>query len=188
MTNPTDTSHQDGVFFETLLPLSWSLVSHPVPSFILDEWMQTNITILRALSTMEALPIDKENELGATAAKAIDRLEAKIDLSLTLLAKLLVQNTAFPQAVAVTLSGSSVKWINPEGPTLGNDVTLSLYLSHRIPQPLILPAKVTSSEIETDGLHTSATFTDLSAEMQDWLERTIFRYHRRSIQQRHSGK
>jgi hypothetical protein len=32
-----------------------------------------------------------------------------------------------------------------------------------------------------------AEFVSLSDEVQDWLERTVFRYHRRAIQARHAG-
>jgi len=188
MTVPTGIPLQDGVYFEAFLPLGWTPVSFPIPSFTLEEWMQTNVTLLRALATMEALPIDKENEPGSSSAKAIDRLEAKVDLSLALLAKLLARDTHFPQRAPARLFANKMEWISQEGPEQGARVALTLFLSHKIPQALVLPANVTKSEKQPDGLHICATFAQLSEEMQDWLERTVFRYHRRSIQLSHAGK
>ena len=178
----------DGISFEGMLPLSWSPLAQPVPLFTLDEWMHTNVAILRALSTMEAVSIDKENELGTVAAKAIDRLEAKIDLSINLLSRLLSQSINFPEAVTTRLSAHEINWLSPAGPALGTDIVISLYLSHKIPQQLVFPAKVTHAEMTAEGQRTRALFINLSIEMQDWLERTVFRYHRRAIQFRHNTK
>lgn len=184
----SDYTEQDGIFFEGTLPLSWSPITRPIPAFTLDEWMHTNVAILRALSTMEAVPTDKENELGTVAAKAIERLEAKIDLSLNLLASLLAQKIDFPEAVTTKLSANGIEWLSSEAPALGTDIVLSLYLSHKIPQQLVFPAKVTHAEMTPEGQRTRAVFLDLDEEMKDWLERTVFRYHRRAIQSRHSTK
>lgn len=181
-------SAQDGISFDGILPLSWSPITRPIPAYTLDEWMHTNVAILRALSTMDAVSTDKENELGTVAAKAIERLEAKIDLSLNLLASLLAQKIDYPEAVNTKLSAHGVEWISSEAPTLGSDITLSLYLSHKIPQQLVFPAKVTHTESTLEGQRTHAVFLDLNEEMKDWLERTVFRYHRRAIQSRHSAK
>ena len=179
---------QDGISFEAILPLSWSPLARPVPAFTLDEWMHTNIAILRALSTMEAVPTDKENELGTAAAKAIERLESKIDLSLTLLSSLLTQKINYPETVHTKLSAYGIEWINSNPPASGSEIEISLYLSHKIPQKLTFPAKVTHAEVMPEGQRTRAEFLDLNEEMKDWLERTVFRYHRRAIQSRHITK
>jgi len=178
-------SEQDGISFEGILPLSWSPITRPIPSFTLDEWMHTNVAILRALSTMEALSTDKDNELGTVAAKAIERLEAKIDLSLNLLARVLSQKIDYPDAVTTRLSAHAIEWFSPEAPAPDADIALSLYLSPKIPQQLVFPAKVTQVEMTPDGQRLRAVFLDLNEETKDWLERTVFRYHRRAIQSRH---
>ncbi len=185
MNNPPEF---DGISFEGLLPLSWAPLMHPISTFTLDEWMQTNIALLRALSTMEAMTTDKENELGTAAAKAMERIEAKIDLSLNLLARVLSQNINYPDAVNTKLYAQGIEWISSESPIPGSELAISLYLSHKIPQQLVLPAKVTHTEITAEGQRTRATFIHLNEEMKDWLARTVFRYHRRAIQSRHSAR
>lgn len=184
----SDYSEQDGISFEGNLPLSWSPITRPIPVFTLDEWMHTNVAILHALSTMETVPTDKENELGTVAAKAIERLEAKIDLSLNLLARVLSQNIDYPDSVPVRLSAHGIEWVSSEAPAPGAEIALSLYLSHKIPQQLVFPAKVTHTETTSGGQRTRAEFLDLNEDMKDWLERTVFRYHRRAIQSRHTTK
>ena len=184
----TQFPHPEGIFYQAFLPLSWSPITLPVSSSTLSEWMSSNIYMLRALTTMETVPTEKENEMGAVASMAFERLETKVDLALSLLAKLLAQKVDFPQPVSVTLAANVIEWVAEEGPEPNTEVALSLHLSNKIPQAIILPARVTHSERMKDGLHTRAEFLHLSEEMQDWLERTLFRYHRREIQLRHSGK
>ncbi|TCV90146.1 PilZ domain-containing protein [Sulfurirhabdus autotrophica] len=188
MTTSTQFTDSDGISYKAMLPLSWSPVITAISSSTLSDWMDTNIYLLRALTTMETLPAEKDNEMGTVAAIAFERLETKVDLALTLLATLLEQKGSFPNPVSVNLSANAMEWIAEEGPSPNTEITLSLYLSKKIPQAIIFPAKVTHSKRMEGGLHTRAEFINLSEEMQDWLERTLFRYHRREIQLRHSGK
>ena len=188
MTTSTQFTDSGGISYKALLPLSWSPVIAAISSSTLSEWMDTNIYLLRALTTMETLPTEKDNEMGAVAAIAFERLETKVDLALTLLAVLLEQKGNFPEPVSVNLSATAIEWIAEDGPSANTEITISFNLSKKIPQAIIFPAKVTHSKRMEDGLHTRAEFMDLSEEMLDWLERTLFRYHRREIQLRHSGK
>ena len=172
-----------GVSFSAELPLKWEDLSGQSP-FTLQGWMFANVAMLHGLATMEAVQGDKENELGPVAGKALERLEAEVDMSLTLLARLLANRSDFPATLPVTLSPDFIEWIGGEGPETGREVLLSLYLSRVLPMPLLLPARVVASGRHADGMHTRAVFIHFSEEMEDWLERTVFRYHRRAIHAR----
>jgi hypothetical protein len=172
-----------GVSFSAELPLSWEALTEQ-PPFTLQGWMLANVAMLRGLATMEAMQGDKENELGPVAGKALERLEAKIDLSLTLLARLLANRSDFPPTLPITLSPDFIEWVEEKGPETGREVLLSLYLSRALPTPLLLPARVVASERRPGGTHTRAVFIRFSEEMEDWLERTVFRHHRRAIHAR----
>lgn len=177
--SPTQTT--SGISYSAVLPLSCE--TRPVPELLRQQWTHANIALLRALATIEAMPTEREIDPGPTT-KALDRLEAKVDLTLSLLGRLLAQGTVMPAALPVTLSANAVEWEDASGPKVGNDVALTLFLSQKLPQPLLLCATVVAVEVRATGVHTRAELLPAGAEMQDWLERTIFRYHRRAIQSR----
>lgn len=176
---------QDGVFYPATLPMSWRL--EPAPSA--DDiaiWMYGNVTLLRALATIEALQPEKENESISGMGKTLERLEFKIDLTLNLIAKLLTQSTALPPACPLFLSAVGMEWVcGGTIPAQGEDILISAFISPKLPQPLILPAKIAAVRQEEGGTRVYATFTHLSEEAQDWLSRTVFRYHRRAIHTLH---
>jgi hypothetical protein len=172
-----------GVSYSTALPLRWE--AGPVSELLRQQSAHANIALLRALATIEAMPTDREIDPGPTT-KALDRLEAKVDLTLNLLGRLLSQGTAMPPAVPVKLSANAIEWESATGPKVGDEVALTLFLSQKLPQPLLLCAKVVAVEVRATGVHTRTELLPTGAEMQDWLERTIFRYHRRAIQARDS--
>ena len=79
-----------------------------------------------------------------------------------------------------------MEWTDAAVPQTGQLILISLHLSPKLPQPLLLPAAVTQLESMENGSRVRAKFTHLNQEMEEWLERTLFRFHRRSIQQSHS--
>ncbi|MGE5027992.1 MAG: PilZ domain-containing protein [Betaproteobacteria bacterium] len=176
---------QDGVFFPATLPMSW----HAEPTASADSiavWMYGNITLLRALATIEALQPEKDNETIPGMGSVLERLEFKVDLTLNLIAKLLNSNTALPSSYPLFMSAEGVEWICRENaPAQGENILISAFISPKLPQPLVLPAKIAAVRQEKDGTRVYATFTHLSEEAQDWLSRTVFRYHRRAIHTLH---
>ena len=173
--------NSSGISYSTVLPLSCA--AGPVPELLRQQWTHANIALLRALATIEAMPTEREIDPGPTT-KALDRLEAKVDLTLSLLGRLLSQGTAMPPAVPLTLSAHAIEWDSATAPKVGDEVAITLFLSQKLPQPLLLCATVVAVEMRPAGVHTRADLLPAGAEMQDWLERTIFRYHRRAIQSR----
>lgn len=175
---------QEGVSYPATLPLDWHV--EPAPSDdMIATWMYGNVTLLRALATVEALQPEKEADHGPGVGKILERLEFKIDLALSLVAKLLTQNVTLPSSCPAFLSAAGIEWICKETPAQGADILIHAYISPKLPQPLILPAKIASTRQEESGTRVYATFTHLSEEAHDWLSRTVFRYHRRAIHTLH---
>ena len=175
---------QEGVSYPATLPISWRKESNPGADE-LATWMYANVTLLRALASIEAMQPEKEGELGSGAGKVLERLEFKIDLALNLISQLLAQNTSAPPACPALVSAKSVEWICQGAPAQDEDILISLYISPKLPQPLTLPAKVIAVRNEEGASRIYATFTHLSDEAKDWLTRTVFRHHRRAIQNLH---
>jgi len=173
---------QEGVSYFTIIPLSWHPEAEPLAGDI-AVWMYGNVTLLRALATIEAIQPELDGDIGSGVGKVLERLEFKIDLTLSLVAKLLTQNAVRPSTCPVFVSAEGMEWICKEAPTEGDDILISAYISPKLPQPLVLPAKIKAVQQEPGGTRVYATFTHLSEEAQDWLARTVFRYHRRAVQQ-----
>ncbi len=163
------------------LPLSWTSVD------ILDEgqvsrWMHDALAVLRALAILETPVSEQDKDLSSSSGKAMERLEAKLDLSLVLLMQLTRQSEAFPDCHPITLRADSVEWVTGSLPEPGQNILLTLYLSAGLPIALTLPAKVTKDSDSSPAVR--AVFSPLDEEVAEWLSRTLFRYHRRQIHQK----
>jgi hypothetical protein len=171
---------QEGVSYFTLIPLSWRLEAEPSADDI-SIWMYGNVTLLRALATIEAVQSERDSDMGSGVGKELERLEFKIDLTLSLLAKLLSQNAVLPSTSPAFISAEGMEWISQEAAAEGDNIVISAYISPKLPQPLVLPAKIKAVRQEPHGTRIYASFTHLGEDAQDWLSRTVFRYHRRAI-------
>jgi hypothetical protein len=176
---------ETGVSFQANLPLEWRPLGD-AEQHAVEIWMHTNIVLLRALATIDAQApaTDYENEPGSPTGRVLERLEAKVDLALTLLGRLLSQEQPAPRPASLTLSAQAVAWKSDSLPPAGSAVLITLHISSRLPQPLRLTAIVKRSG--QGGAE--AVFTHLGEELQDWLERTVFRQHRRHIQAMHQAR
>ncbi|MBZ0105506.1 MAG: PilZ domain-containing protein [Sulfuricella denitrificans] len=151
-----------------------------------EQWQYDSVALLRALAVIEAPIAESDRDVSSAAGKSMERLEAKLDMALNLMMQLLRQQAELPVPHPVILHANSVEWTGETVPETSQTILLSLYLSPKLPQPLLLPATV--SEVEKMGgrARVKAKFMHLNQEVEDWLERTLFRFHRRSIQQSHS--
>jgi hypothetical protein len=173
---------REGVSYFTIMPVSWRPEAEPSADDI-TVWMYSNVTLLRALATIETMQPELDSDMGSGVGKVLERLEFKIDLTLSLVAKLLTEHAVQPPSCPVFVSAEGMEWICKETATEGDDIVISAYISPKLPQPLALPAKIKAVRQEQDETRVYAAFTHLSEEAQDWLSRTVFRYHRRAVQQ-----
>ncbi|MEO1765722.1 PilZ domain-containing protein [Thiobacter aerophilum] len=140
--------------------------------------MHGNSIVLQALSSLESLPKDGDTEHRIDHNVA--RLEAKIDLTLTLVGELLRRQTPLPPATAMALTSQGIAWEHPQTLAPHSQGVVSLYVSPRLPWPLKLPVEIIGTQ---DG-KTRAKLIHLSEEAQEWLDRTLFRHHRRAVHAR----
>lgn len=171
-----------GISYHASLPLDWQ-PSADIAAATLVNWRQANLTLLQALATLEAVAPEKEaTESEQAIQKTIERLEAKLDIALDLLARLLTEHTPIPPEVPVILGIGSIEW-QVQDETLAPETLLQLrlYLSPRLPQPLRFLARV----VAVTGRQCRAELLNIDEELEEWLTRTLFRYHRRALKARH---
>ncbi|BCB27270.1 hypothetical protein SKTS_21560 [Sulfurimicrobium lacus] len=176
----------NGIFYAAELPLSWTPLGRLQP-LQNEQWQHAGAALLRALAVLETPVAEVERDTASASGKAMERLEAKLDLALSLMTQLARQQAELPPLHHVFLRAKSLEWFAESVPAVQQMVLVSLHISPKLPQALMLPATVTGVELEANGIsRVKANFADLSEDMEEWLERTLFRFHRRSIQQSHS--
>jgi hypothetical protein len=181
----TKQSELQGIFYAAELPLSWTALSRIQPLKI-QQWQHEALTLLHALAVIETPVVEADRDISSSAGKSMERLEAKLDLALNLMMQLVRQQAELPPPHSVILRADAIEWTDTAAPPVAQQILLSLHLSPLLAQALLIPATVTTVETLENGTRVRASFTHLNQEMEDWLERTLFRYHRRSIQQSHS--
>lgn len=181
----TNQFEPQGVFYAADLPLTWTVLDRPQPMQT-EQWQHDAVAFLKALAVIEAPVSDADRDTSTIAGKTAERLEAKLDLALSLMMQIARQQAELPEPLPVILRASSLEWDGPSAPEPGQKILLALHLSPKLPQAVHIPATVAVVEGLEHGSRIRADFDLLGQEMAEWLERTLFRFHRRSIQQSHS--
>lgn len=162
--------------YDDALPLQWAELSAPIEGVHLERLCESNVSLLAKVAAIEERHrmVGEEGELE----QEINRLHAKMDLLLGLVASIARAHLQLPLAVELRLSAESIRWksIGP-APALGSRIMLSLYLNPCIAEPLRLVAAIQDSD---DGW-VEACFEHPGATCYSALEQHVFLHHRRSI-------
>lgn len=118
------------------------------------------------------------------------RQDTKLRLIAELLGMLLMQQQLVPPQIRVRFSGEELAAPASDLPTLavGSWVRCELYVDPATPKPLVLHAEVSGiqSSHVADGIDESWLYCrlqGLSSNVQDCIEKLVFRQHRRSVAQ-----
>jgi hypothetical protein len=172
----------DGLWCECSIPLTWREDAADAPTQ--ERRLHEATLVLHAFNQMEAVPDLGLGEAGGAAeAKRIERVEAKLDLALYLLARVL--EPAPPSKTRlVRLSPEQVAWQDEAPPAAGMPLLLELHPSPALPLALRLPAVALSKE---EGL-ARAALSLTSEALSDALHQFIFRRHRQAIRDKSLSK
>jgi len=167
----------DGLSCTSEMPLAW----HPAS---LEEnerqrMMREAALLLNALNQTES---SHDLESSGADNRRFERLEAKLDLVLHLLARTL-EPGASPSIRNVTLSPLAVEWNDEHLPIAGTPLILELRPSEHLPLTLRLPAVAQNS---LPGL-ARASLIKLPEALDDALHQFVFRRHRQAIRARAGG-
>lgn len=169
-----------GLVYEDSLPLAWAPAG-VADDASFDHIQEANEKFLRIASVLDeqlAEPADAEPEL----THELRRLESKLDMLLEMVGRALAAQLTLPPAAHVWLSSERIEWISPDKPPGPQaQVLVSLYLVAAYPYPLLLAGKVHAVEADAAGQRVTVVFEELGETVRDWLDKTIFRHHRRQI-------
>lgn len=164
----------DGLWFEAAMPFQWH--EAPLDTGARQALMREGALLLAALNQMEGV---HELEAGGAENRRLERLEAKLDLALHLLARTLEPGAA-PTYRALKLSPTGAEWQDEQPPTEGRSLILELRPSDALPLTLRLPAVAL---MPLTG-RARVSFGPLTSPLDDTLYQFVFRRHRQAIRAR----
>ncbi len=166
-------SLDDSIHFTRSLPVQWQALDSPLSEFQLAANDQANLVLLDGIAMLEEQPKVEE---GSPMAADITRMDAKLDLMMSMLSRLMAHFEKFPAQQTVTLSAHYIAWHEAdEMPSGGPNGTLDIYIHPTIITPLRVPVT-----LESGG---RAAITGLGARVQNAWEKYLFRQHRREVAQ-----
>lgn len=164
----------DGLLCECRMPLVWREAKQEEAER--QAMMREAALLLAAVNQMES---SHEMESGTGENRRLDRLEAKLDLALHLLARAL-EPTAPTGIRVVKLGAEVVEWEDPTPPAEGMALILELRPSETLPLTLKLPALALAPMASL----ARARLSGLSEALNDALVQFVFRRHRQAIRAR----
>jgi len=164
----------DGLSCLCHMPLAWHAASLEPEDR--QSQMREATLLLSALNQIEGT---HELEAGGPENRRLDRIEAKLDLTLHLLARTL-QTGDTPPTRSVQLTPSGAQWQDPTPPAAGTTLILEFRPSEALPLSLKLPAIA----LEPEAGNARVSFEDLSEALAEALYQFVFRRHRQAIRAR----
>jgi len=164
----------DGLTCLCRMPLNWHAAE--VDAEASAQLLREAALLLAALNQIES-----SHELEATNPenRRLDRIEAKLDLALHLLARTLLDES-HSQHLLVELTPASASWPDTTPPSEGTRLIVEFSPSTALPLSLKLPAIALQSE---NGM-ARVRFETLGETLDDALYQFVFRRHRQAIRAR----
>lgn len=160
----------EGLLCQCTMPLSWK---ESAPDAATRKAMLGEAAlVLAAINQMEG---GNDVESGPENRR-LERLEAKLDLALHLLARSL-EPQAPPPGTTVRLGGETVEWHDDQPPPAGAALVLELRPSEALPLSVRLPA----AALPAAGGMARARFEALGEDLAEALTQFVFRRHRQAI-------
>lgn len=154
------------------LPIAWE--KQALELHVITSLRQGSQLLMHAINLMDSgMPRDAEGE-----SAHLQKLDAKIDLMLHLLAHSLQGSRPLPQSVNLEFGPEQISWQElGTAPAVGDTVVISLYLNPGLPLPVRLPAHITGYR---EG-RVTARLAELGEDLEESWQQWVFRQHRRDI-------
>lgn len=173
---------EGGLAYSDNISIAWRRVDHELDQKHLAMVNASNEEFLRAVSVIGDAGGQKEPQENSSGvvAQEVARLDLKVNLLLDLVGTLIYHQLDIPETSPVRVSAAGVAW-QGDVPNPGDTIYLELYIQRGLPKPLCCYGEVVSSADETAAGKARVRFTGLSGAAKSWLEKLIFRHHRREV-------
>ena len=180
---PTDDARQDlagTLAFTDNISIAWSAVDEPPSAAQLAKVNEANEIFLRAVSVLGSASGDVAEE-DTAVSNEIARLDLKVNMLLDLVSQLIYTQLDIPPRTQVTIGADSLSWSPEHLPAPGDTVFMQVYIQHGTPKPLCFYGEVITRPEEHAAGIARVDYQGLSAAAHGWLEKLIFRHHRREV-------
>lgn len=174
-----DEAMNDAICLDGRLPAVCRLVSEPWSEAELSVLNTGNLMLLEALLLMDSQRVAEPDET-ACCHQDLMRLEAKTDLLINMVSRLLSRQEGRPPLAQIVLSSQALVWPDGLQYATGSFCEIDLYLSPLAAAPLTLTGR-----LEQPG---RLQLAGLGAALQGALEKYLFRQHRRAIADARSSR
>lgn len=160
----------DGVHFRATLPLRWQ-----------EEYRAATLESARYLAVLAEFEQNNDDR-----PKEQTELHAKLDLALLWLSRTLVGD--LPPASRALIGLEQICWWSESSLPAGSHGAVGLNFSESLPFMLPLPVEVESCVQDGAQWRICARIMLEDENLREWWERTVFRRHRREIQQERGAR
>ncbi|MFQ5488320.1 MAG: PilZ domain-containing protein [Gammaproteobacteria bacterium] len=172
----------EGLVYEDAVPLRVSEIEADVADARVTAIQESNEEILRVIAALDEHHMEGGDEESQYLGQDLARIESKLDLLLDMVAHMLASQLAVPSQLPIRMTARAIQWRQAEAPpATGRQVLLDLYLHRKFPRPLVLLGVVQDVRREHGDFLVTVSFMHMSESVQNWLEKLIFRHHRRSV-------
>lgn len=177
----SESQSSGGLAYSDNISIAWRNVDHQPEPTHLAMVNASNEEFLRAVSVIGDAGGQKEpQESSSGVAAELARLDLKLNLLMDLVSTLIYSQLDIPDTSPVRVSAAGVAW-RGKVPEPGATVYLQLYIQRGLPKPLCCYGKVVSTAEEFAAGKARVRFVGLTGAAQSWLEKLIFRHHRREV-------
>lgn len=180
MPDETTSAPNVGPVLSGEFPLRWERVAPSQLEHERDAVCDGNEITLRNYYLLDERTQEPGDDRDESAPELV-RIEQRLNLVIELLGQVLSHSLELPSAVPCILGRDTFEWSSHGTPAAGECVRLALYLHTHYPKPLVLFGQVTHVVRGADTSQVVVQLAQLSESVGDWLDRLIFRAHRRRI-------
>ncbi|NDY97132.1 PilZ domain-containing protein [Wenzhouxiangella limi] len=156
----------------------------------MDRLEAGNVAVLQGVAAVEEGASHRLREEQPELYQEIERLNARLDLLVDMVGRLLAEQRESGPTRRVRLAVEEIEFVAPaEEAAPGQAGRLSLRLHASVPEPLTLPGKITAERRDTENRRW-VCFQPLamSGRLRDALDQLVFRHHRRMIAEQRSRR
>lgn len=161
-------------------PLRWERVSPTQQEQVYDSLCDGNETTLRNYYLLDERTQEPGDERDESAPE-LARIEQRLNLVIELLGQVLSRSLDLPAVAPCLLSREIFEWSDQQAPAAGEWVRLAVFLHAHYPKPLVLFGQVTQVVPRAGTSRVTVQLAQLDPPVGDWLDRLIFRAHRRRV-------
>ncbi len=171
---------KEGLVFSDNISVKWQVAEKSPDAELLSLVNESNQAFLRAVAAVSVPPGDLAEE-NAAVFQEISRLDLKINLLLELVSQLVYAQLDIPERTRATISSGGIQWQGEVLPEPGQTVFMQVYIQHGTPKPLCFYGEVVSTLEEHASGEARVRYVGLSEQTRSWLDKLIFRHHRRQV-------